>query len=77
VSHLQCAFKQGSQEHSVNYFSFYRYIFNEILSPEDRKRTHIFDTFFYQKLTQRVPKQEKSEEKMRYVECKIFIGLQF
>ncbi|RNA41042.1 sentrin-specific protease 7 isoform X4, partial [Brachionus plicatilis] len=45
-----------------NIISFYlKYLFNEIISPEDRKRTHIFDTFFYQKLTHTAETKSKED----------------
>lgn len=53
-----------------NIISFYlKYIQNELLSKEDRDRTHIFDTFFYEKLTQRASnKPSKDEEKTNAAE---------
>lgn len=39
-------------------------MFNEILSQEDRKRTHIFDTFFYQKLTNSAENKTKEESNL-------------
>lgn len=50
-----------------NIISFYlKYIQNELLSKEDRDRTHIFDTFFYEKLTQKAnTKPDKDNEKIR------------
>jgi len=32
---------------------FCRYLFMEVLSDDDRARTHIFSSFFYRRLTQK------------------------
>ncbi|CAF0798384.1 unnamed protein product, partial [Brachionus calyciflorus] len=46
-----------------NIISFYlKYLLYEVLSPDDRKRTHIFDTFFYQKLTHQTEIKRTKEE---------------
>lgn len=39
-------------------------MFNEILCPENRKRTHIFDTFFYQKLTNSAENKIREENNL-------------
>jgi len=41
---------------------FKRYIEYDIISEEDRKKTHIFDTFFYHCLTQSNPIKKTKEE---------------
>lgn len=46
-----------------NIISFYlKYLTNEVLNDQDKKRTHIFDTFFYQRLTQRTTFKKSKEE---------------
>ena len=41
---------------------YLQYIFLEKLSEENRQKTHIFNTFFYKRLTQRDRQSEKTEE---------------
>ncbi len=44
----------------INSFSL-RYLKNEILSEKDQNNTHIFNTFFYQRLTHKEPSGKRKD----------------